>query len=111
MVCGVEEAGEAVRFERKDRNHGEVVEALRACGCFVVGMGREAGFDLLVGLPGGRGWVAVEVKDGEKAASRRKLTAAELEFRGNCLVKGLPYELIESLEDVVGLVSIGKAGI
>jgi len=92
-----------VRAQRKDGNQGSVVAGFRACGCVVVPMSREAGFDLLVGLPHGRGWVCVEVKDGELSPSRRELTDAEREFSELCQYRGLPWVLVESLEAAVGL--------
>jgi hypothetical protein len=94
-----------MRAQRKDGNQWEVVEWLRACGCVVVSMDRSAGFDLLVGLSGGRGWVCVEVKDGCLPPSGRRLTEAEAEFRELCLAKGLPYAVVETVEDVRELVA------
>ena len=93
-----------MRAQRKDRNQGEVVAVFRRCGCVVVPMSREAGFDLLVGLSGGRGWVCVEVKDGELPPSARRLTEAEVEFRVLCKSKGLPYRVVETIEDALDVV-------
>ena len=65
------------RAARVDRNQTEVVEALRQAGCRVqplhmVGKGCP---DILVGR-GGR-LVLMEIKDGEKPPSARKLTEDE----------------------------------
>jgi hypothetical protein len=68
------------RAGKVDANHGAVVDALRRAGILVrslasVGDGMP---DLLCAF---RGTLCLlEVKDGDKAPSARKLTAAELEF-------------------------------
>jgi len=64
---------------RVDRNQGEIVETLRACGAYVrvVTMG-DGVPDLLVGY---RGYtILMEVKDGKKPPSARELTPAEKKF-------------------------------
>lgn len=63
--------------KRVDANQTEIVQALRACGCSVqilsaVGKGCP---DLLVGYAGRN--VLLEVKDGSKRPSARKLTPDE----------------------------------
>lgn len=69
------------RARRVDDNQGELVAALRAIGCSVcdlsgVGCGVN---DLLVGFRGRN--VLIEVKDGAKPPSARKLTPAQVIFR------------------------------
>lgn len=63
-----------------DANHAEVVAALRAVGAQVQSLaGVGAGCpDLLVAHRGL--WYVMEVKDGTKPLSHRKLTPAELEW-------------------------------
>jgi hypothetical protein len=64
---------------RVDRNQGDIVSALRACGATVrvVTMG-DGVPDLLVGY---RGYtLLLEVKDGNKSPSARALTSAEQKF-------------------------------
>jgi hypothetical protein len=69
--------------KRTDRNHGEIRDGLRADGYLVddlsdVGQGVP---DLAVQSP--RGWppaLFVEIKDGKKPPSARKLTEAEVRF-------------------------------
>lgn len=68
------------RAARTDRNHLEIVAALRKVGCTVrslaaVGQGCP---DLLVGYQGRT--LALEIKDGEKPPSERKLTDDEARF-------------------------------
>ena len=90
------------RFARRvDENHAQVVAMFRALGCDVRSTASVgAGFpDLAVGL-GGRTYL-VEVKDGRKVPSARRLTPLELKFaetwRGG-------WHLVECREDVVALV-------
>lgn len=90
-----------------DANQAEVVAAFRALGCTVhstasVGSGFP---DLAVGLLGRTH--LVEVKDGRKVPSARKLTPLEAKFstswRGG-------WHLVECREDVVALVESWRTG-
>jgi len=69
------------RLVRRDRNHGAVVEALRAAGCSVWDASHVGGGfpDLVVGRFVGRTrrTYLLEVKDGTLPPSRRSLTDAE----------------------------------
>jgi len=69
------------RAARVDANHAACVRAFRNLGCSVVSLAAVGGGvpDLLVGIRGHN--VLVEVKDGDKAPSRRALTAMQVEFR------------------------------
>lgn len=90
------------RAAKVDANQSEVVKTLRSLGCSVhpthmVG----AGFpDLVVGIGGVN--ILVEVKDGSKVPSARKLTQDEIEWhtawRGQVCI-------VESIEDAVELVN------
>lgn len=80
--------------KRVDANQAEIVEALRAVGCSVAitsDLGK--GFvDIVVGRAGAN--FLMEIKDGRKSKSKRKLTPAEREFhqawRGQvCVVKSV----------------------
>jgi hypothetical protein len=67
--------------KRVDTNHSEIVKGLRSIGATVqsladVGKGCP---DILVGVQGKN--FALEIKDGAKTASRRKLTIAEEEWQ------------------------------
>lgn len=71
------------RAARVDDNQAAIVEALRAAGCSVlsiasIGAGAP---DLAVGR-GGKTYF-LEVKDGGKPPSARRLTADELKFHGS----------------------------
>ena len=85
---------------RVDDNQKEIVEALRAIGATVRVVTQGGGIpDLLVGFRGHT--VLMEVKDGRKKPSARKLTEAEekffLEWRGGMLA------IVESVDDALAL--------
>ena len=64
---------------RVDENQNEIVTALRKCGAFVRIISQGDGIpDLLVGYKGYT--ILMEVKDGDKVPSARKLTEAEEKF-------------------------------
>ena len=79
---------------RRDANEGKVVAALRAIGCSVI---RLDAVDLLVGRAG-QNWL-IEVKDGSKPPSARKLTPAQKtlrnDWRGQYSVVTSPLEAVE----------------
>lgn len=66
------------RAARRDDNEREIIDALRAAGAYVKQINDEGLADLLVWF-GGRCMI-VEVKDGKKPPSARKLTEAEQKF-------------------------------
>lgn len=68
------------RSGRRDANHAAIRDDLRARGFLVLDLGSVGGGcpDLLVAWPGGM--VLLEVKDGAKPPSARKLTPDEAEF-------------------------------
>jgi len=75
-------SGGIVRYAaRVDANHSEVRKALEQIGCTVCDLSGVGGGvnDLLVGYRGRN--ILVEVKDGEKPPSARKLTPAQVSFR------------------------------
>lgn len=85
-----------MRAKRKDANHNEIAEYLQERGWAVhdtSGLG--FGFpDALVGKP--EFCCVVEIKDGSKPPSARKLTPDEQRFKDNWTG---PYVLAESPED------------
>ena len=67
------------RANRIDANQNEIVDALRAAGAVVRIISQGEGIpDLLVGYNGFT--ILMEVKDGDKVPSKRKLTEAEQKF-------------------------------
>jgi hypothetical protein len=89
------------KYGRRDDNHKDIVGTFRACGasvmdCADLGDGKP---DLIVAI-NSLITFAVEVKDGSKPPSKRKLTEKEIEFRDSW--KGR-YVIIESVDDVIQL--------
>jgi len=84
---------------RTDANQARIVEALRRLGASVsVTSGIGNGFpDLLVGYRGRT--TLLEIKDGEKPPSERKLTEAEAYFLGNW--KGGPAVVVENEREAI----------
>ena len=65
-----------------DRNHAVIVHALRNYNCTVHDCSRMGGGfpDLLVWSPVYKKWMLLEIKDGAKPPSKRKLTPDQLYF-------------------------------
>ncbi len=99
--------GETMRRAAKvDRNHAEIVAAFRMFGCTVqslaaVGAGVP---DLLVG------WrmknFLVEVKDGTKTKSQRKLTPAQIAFHSTWLGQIFIVECAEDVRKIMDVKTI-----
>lgn len=85
---------------RTDDNQTEIVKALRSIGCSVaITSAVGSGFpDLVVGRHS-CGTLLLEVKDGRKPPSKRKLTEAELRFHGSWL--GGPIAVVDSVESAI----------
>jgi hypothetical protein len=88
------------RAAKTDSNHAEIVSAFRKFGCSVLDISqlKNCG-DLVVAKH--LKMAIVEVKDGSKPPSQRRLTKGEEKFMEGW--KGL-YFVVESLEDVISLV-------
>ena len=80
------------RARKTDANHQAIAEAFKRCGCLVY---HEIGaWDLTV-VKHGRVYL-IEIKDGAKSPSRRRLT-----LRSQTLIdNGWPIEIIMSVDDV-----------
>ena len=95
-----------MRYARAvDRNHAETVRVFRAMGCEVVDTSR-----LGMGIPDlyvsrGIRYAWVEVKDGAKPPSARRLTAAEEAWRARFERGGHHWHLVECPEDAAALVN------
>lgn len=90
-----------MRLSRTDANQKEIVAAFRKLGCSVVTTSslRNGVPDICVGLNGWNVWI--EIKDGAKRPSERKLTEDEQRWHANW--RGW-VEVVESVDDVVALV-------
>jgi len=91
------------RAAKIDSNQNEIVEALRRCGASVLITSQLKNcFDILVGYNGIN--YIVEIKDGKKPPSQRKLTQGEIKFRDNW--RGGKYYVIESVDDALKMIKI-----
>jgi hypothetical protein len=94
------------RRKRRDGNHAEIVDALRAIGCSVVDIADVGGGigDVLVGYHG-RNYL-LEIKDGSRPPSERQLTEAEADmartWRGH-------WTIVETVDEAIGAVGNGIA--
>ena len=93
------------RAAKVDANQSQITKALRNAGAFVqplhtVGDGCP---DLLVAFRGK--FSLIEVKDGSKVPSARRLTPDEQAWHAKAAAKGAPVFIAETVEDA--LVAIG----
>jgi hypothetical protein len=86
-----------------DANQGEVVAAFRRCGALVEALSALGGGipDLLVGIQGR--WLLVEVKDGSRPPSGRRLRPSQAAFHRIAQAAGLPVHIVESPQQAVEL--------
>ena len=90
-----------MRAARVDGNQKEIVKVLRQAGATVLHTHQLKNcFDILVGYNGIN--YIVEIKDGNKPPSQRKLTTGEEKFRDEW--KGGEYYIIESIEQALKLI-------
>lgn len=91
------------RNAKVDANQAQIVAALRRVGCYVLHLHQlKNAFDLLVCWRG-QTW-CVEVKDGNKPPSRRKLTEGEQGCKDELERVGVGYHIIESVDQALRLV-------
>lgn len=88
------------RAAKVDANQAEIVAYFRKAGCSVaITSALGAGFpDLVVGKAGKT--ILIEVKDGRKPPSERRLTQDERSFQGSW--RGV-YRVVESLQDAASV--------
>ncbi len=85
------------RNARVDSNQKEIVEFIRRYGGTVLITSQLKNcFDILVGYNGFN--IIMEIKDGNKTPSQRKLTKGEKEFRDTW--KGGYYHIVKNLKEV-----------
>ena len=92
------------RAARRDDNEKEIVSAMREAGAYVKVINDEGLFDLLVGYTGPSGFqhtLLLEVKDGAKPPSARRLTEAEAKFHNEWPLSNL--FIVISAEHAVAL--------
>jgi hypothetical protein len=91
------------RAARRDANEGDIIKAMRAEGAYVKVINDEGLFDLLVshGPEGKRRTLLIEVKDGAKPPSARRLTDAEQKFHDEW--PGSDLYIVNSVEEAIAL--------
>lgn len=89
---------------RIDANAKAICAELRGLGAWVYPMPPNAGFDYLVAWRGHL--IPVEVKDGSKPPSARRLTENEEDTRHALEAHGLAYRVVEDVADVAPLLSL-----
>ncbi len=93
------------RAAKVDANQGEVVTALRAIGVAVhVTSDMGSGFPDLVCHKVGHGVRLIEVKDGDKPPSKRRLTKDQCEF-----ARDFPVDVVETVGDALALFGVEVA--
>lgn len=85
------------RAARKDANHVEIVAAFRKAGWYVLDVAQLKNCCDIIISKNGR-TIAVEIKDGTKPPSQRKLSKGEEEFRQRW--KG-EHKIVLSVDDVL----------
>jgi len=91
------------RARRTDDNQQDVIDALRKAGWHVhVTSHAGDGFVDAVAAKGGR-VALIEIKDGRKPPSARKLTEDEAKVHAAFAAKGVTVQVIESVEDACRL--------
>jgi len=97
-----------VTYKRVDDNQRQIVTALRAAGCTVLSLASigKGCPDLVVGR-GGVNYL-LEVKDGQKPPSQRKLTADEQEWVGAWRGQVTVVETVEEALAIVVPMYVGR---
>jgi hypothetical protein len=85
------------RAARRDDNEKEIIAAMRAEGAYVKQINDEGLFDLLVSHRGET--LLIEVKDGAKPPSARRLTDAEQKFHDEW--PGSDLYIVNSVEEAL----------
>jgi hypothetical protein len=94
--------------KRVDANQKEIVTELRKVGAEWIPMNGdpEIGFDGLIAYR--NRLLVAEIKDGSKPPSERKLTAGEEKRKAQLERRGVPYNVILSIDDALRLIGVIK---
>ena len=92
------------RSAKVDSNQPEIVKALRSIGAFVLVTSQlKNAFDVLVGYRGKL--FIIEIKDGSRPLSQRKLTDGELKCKEGFESVGIPYHVVNSIDEAIELIT------
>jgi hypothetical protein len=89
------------RAARRDDNEQDIIRAMREAGAYVKQINDEGLFDLLVNYRGET--MLIEVKDGAKPPSARRLTDAEQKFHDEW--PGSDLYIVNSVEEALALLA------
>lgn len=87
------------RAARRDTGEQDIIKAMREAGAYVKAVNDEGLFDLLVSYRGET--LLIEVKDGAKPPSARRLTEAEQKFHDEW--PGSNLFIVNSVEEALAL--------
>jgi len=87
------------RAARRDAGEQDIIKAMREAGAYVRAINDEGLFDLLVSYRGET--LMIEVKDGSKPPSARRLTDAEQKFHDEW--PGSDLYIVNSVEEAIAL--------
>jgi hypothetical protein len=104
----VTRAGTARHAARRDANEPAVVAALEKVGCIVETLSKKGVPDLMVWSPFQKRIVLLEVKDGTRAPSSRKLRPDQLRFHAEWLTAGAPVFKVEDQDQALEAVGFQK---
>lgn len=92
-----------MRYEKRDANHGEIADALRAIGVYVVECAQVGrGFpDLVCGWRGL--WYLVEIKRDDVPKSASKLTARQQIFHAEAERMGLKVHVVRNVVEALAI--------
>jgi hypothetical protein len=92
------------RNARVDANQSEIVKALRKIGATVLILSQlKNAFDLLVGYRSKL--FIVEIKDGSKPPSQRKLTEGEMKCKSDFERVGITYNVVNNIDEAINLLT------
>jgi hypothetical protein len=92
------------RAAKVDANQREVAQAMTKCGAWVVDCSRVGeGYPDLNVVHRGR-VLFVEVKDGSKPPSARKLTPAQVEFHARAEAHGVTVHVVKDIDEAIDLI-------
>ena len=96
------------RAARIDANHTEIVRTLEAMGCSVQDLSRvgQGCPDILVGVSGRN--ILMEIKDGRKVASERKLNKRQQEWHAAWRGQRVVVESREQVIEIINEIRRGK---
>lgn len=97
------------RAARTDANHADIAKAMRGMGAYVVDCSQVGnGFpDLMVGWRGR--WELVEIKDGSKVPSARKLTAYQMVFHADAERVGCKVHVVTNVDEALAVLGARRA--